>query len=136
MKLQVAMEYLFIVGIVLMFLIPVWVHTTTTQNQASEDLSISYAQAALDKLAATADLVYSQGPPAKVTQNVFVPPSTKSFYTNGKVIILFVSTSSGNSDVWKITKANLVSELPQDEGYYLFTVESINESYVSITYAR
>jgi len=134
MKLQAAMEYLLIAGVVLALLIPIWIHVSTTQNEAAGDLSLSYAQAAADKLREYADMVYSQGPPAKVTTTVYFPSGVESASLANSTVLLKVRTYAGLSDVHAQSRANLTGALPQKEGQFLFTVEAVGQD-VSITYA-
>ena len=134
MKLQIAMEYLIIVGVVLVFLIPIWVYVTVSQNEALGDLSLSYARTAVEKLRSAADMVYSQGAPAKVRQNVYFPSGLEEAALQGSSVVLTVRTYAGLSNVSAVCKGNLTGALPQEEGNYLFTVEAIDHT-VSITYA-
>lgn len=133
MKLQVAMEYLIIVGVVLAFLVPIWAYVTISQNQASGDLSLSYARTAVEKLRSAADMVYSQGSPAKVTLNVYLPPGLEQAALQNASIILSVRTYAGLNSVSAQCKGNLTGSLPQREGNYLFIVKAVDHT-VSITY--
>jgi len=134
MKLQAALEYLLIVGVVLALLIPIWVHVSTSQNEASGDLALSYANAAVGKLREYADMVQAQGPPAKVTAIVYFPSGLESASLVNATILLKVRTYAGLNDVYATSRANLTGALPQKDGNFLFTVEAMGSN-VSITYA-
>ena len=73
MRAQTAMEYLSIVGIVLVFVIPIWAYLITIEQQTSTELSLSYSKNAARQIADASSLVYSQGPPAKLTFQIYIP---------------------------------------------------------------
>ena len=93
MKAQGAFEYMLIVTALLAIMIPVWVYVTNVQYQTNSQLTLSYARNTVEKLVAAADLVYSQGPPAKVNMQVYIPPDVKN--------ITFINTTSQQSEKWK-----------------------------------
>jgi len=135
-KAQVAFEYIVIVGLVMLFLIPLISYISSVQSRASTQLSISYAQNAANKLASQADLVYSQGPPAKVTTSIYIPPgiesSSISSSVNGSTIIFRVRVPNSLTDVAASSNANIIGTLPQTEGNYQIAVEAV-ASHVAIT---
>ncbi len=135
LKLQIAMEYMIIVGVVLAFLVPVWVYVTVSQNEASGDLSLSYARTAVEKMRSLADFVHSQGSPAKATQSIYFPAGLESAVLQNSSIVLTVRTYAGPNTVAAACKGNLTGGLPQKEGHYLFTVEAVGQN-VSITYSQ
>ena len=124
MKAQVALEYMIIVAIVVAFVIPVWAYLSTVQTQTGMELSISYAKNAVKKIADAADLVYSQGPPARINILVYIPASVEyASITNG-TIKLGIRTTAGVSDIFAVSRAELNGTLPTSEGSYWITVEA------------
>jgi uncharacterized protein (UPF0333 family) len=131
MRAQSAFEYLVIIGLVITFLIPVWAYVLGTQQQTTNELSLAYANNAVQKIVDTANLVYSQGPPAKVTLRVYVPNGAEGIYVFDKTLDLKVRTTSGISDVYEtsIARLNLTEGLNQtlsDEGIYVIEIEAID----------
>lgn len=126
MKGQVAFEFLVVVGIVFAFLIPIWLYTNTLQAQSSDDLGTRLAHNALKKITGTADLVGSQGQPARAVLDVAIPKRVASVNITGKTIIMKMETLAGISDVAYTASTNLNGTLPTSEGLYKIYVEARN----------
>ena len=122
---QVAFEYIIIVGLVILFLIPLWSYIADLEGQASSELSISYAQNAVDKIASHADLVYSQGPPAKITSRVYIPTGVTQARILNSTIVLTVRVGASVSDVMAVSIANMTGSVPSAEGNYQLIVEAV-----------
>ena len=129
---QIAFEYMLIVGIVLIFVLPIWAYATSVHQQSSQELSMSYAHNAAEQLADAASLVYSQGPPAKINVRVYIPVGITDAVMNNKTVTFRVGTAAGPSDVYGISAAELNGTLPTGEGTYWFSVEA-RQGYVQIT---
>jgi hypothetical protein len=133
MKAQVAFEYMMIFGLAIAFALPVWLYVSSLQQSTGEELSLTYAQNAVKQITGAADLVYTQGPPAKVRLNVYIPDRVEEASIMGnKTINLKVRTTSGLSDTVSTSVANLSGTIPSSQGSYLIDVESVGE-YVQIT---
>lgn len=133
MKVQVAFEYIIIIAIGLAFIIPIWLYIITVQYQSNVELALSYAKNAVDKIASTADLVYSQGTPAKVRVSVYIPNGVVQSNITNNTIYLTVRVGTQLSDVVAISEAELNGSLPTQEGNYLIDIEA-KADYVQITY--
>ena len=133
MKLQVAMEYLLIIGLVLTFIAPLWIYVTVMRNEASNQLDLSYAKLAVDKLAEAADFVYSQGSGASVTIKLYIPSGVVGGSVGNNTIRLDVLYKSSINNVIAMTQANVSGTLPSNEGLYEVKVVC-NGSYVQISY--
>jgi uncharacterized protein (UPF0333 family) len=129
---QVSFEYLMVFGLALAFAIPVWIYATTMQQSAGEELSLSYTKNAADQITAASDLVYAQGPPAKIRLSVYIPSRVEGINITDKTITLNVSSSAGFSDIFSTSSATMNGTLPSSEGMYRISVES-KGSYVQIS---
>ena len=127
------MEYFVIATMVMMFMIPVWVHITTTQQQVGYELSLSYARNAAKQIADAASLVHSQGAPAKINIKVYIPNGVENVTINDKTLIFKVNRGDYVSDVWYTSSATLQGEdkISTNEGYYYFDIIS-HDTYVEI----
>lgn len=134
LKAQMAMEYMMIVGLVLLFIIPMWVYVTSVQNQASDELSSSYAKNMVNKIADTAELLYSQGPPAKVTLKIYVPGGIESISISNHSINAKLRTVSGLNDIFATSDAQMNGSLPTSSGSYSVLLEAI-DSVVQVSVA-
>jgi len=128
---QVAFEYIVIIMAVMAFILPVWVYVSGMQRDAIYQLSLSYAENTVENIASTANLVYSQGPPAKLTLRVYIPGGVQSTSITGSMIIISMLSGSGETDVWSMSLAELNGSLPTEEGNYIVTLEAIGD-YVQI----
>jgi uncharacterized protein (UPF0333 family) len=129
MRGQSAFEYLIIVSLVITFLIPVWAYVLSTQQSTTDELSLTYADNAVKKIADTASLVYSQGPPAKVTVRLYIPGGVENITVINNTITLRLRTSSGFNDVTDISTARLnltegMESILSEEGIYLIKIEA------------
>jgi len=131
---QVAFEYMIIVGLVLLFLIPLWAYLASVREDTIQEISTSYAESAVNKIASSADLVFSQGPPAKVRTTVYIPSGVSSTNIIDSTIIISVYSGAGISNVSALTIANITGALPTTEGNYQITIEAIDD-YVSVSVA-
>ncbi len=133
MKAQAAIEYFVIAGMVMMFMIPIWVYIVTIQQQTSQELSLSYTRNAAKHIADAASLVHSQGFPAKINIKVYIPDGVTNVSIVNKTIIFHMLTGSLESEVWYTSTAELQGEdnIPVNEGYYYFDIIS-HDTYVEI----
>ncbi len=132
MKAQVSFEFMIVFGLALGFAIPVWLYVSSMQQSAGEELSISYAKNAANQIASAADLVYTQGPPAKVRLNVYIPSRVEEINITEKTINFRMRSSVGFSDIFSSSAANLNGTVSDSEGMRLISVES-KGNYVQIT---
>ena len=127
MKAQSAMEYLSIVGIILVFIIPIWAYMVTLEQQTSVELSLSYAKNTAKRIVEASDLVYSQGPPAKLTFEIYVPMGVQDIIIQNNTILFNVSLGPTFTDVFDTSTATMNGTLSKNEGYYTIEVISIND---------
>ena len=130
MKVQVAFEYMLIVIIALVFMIPIWIYITTIKTETTSELSLTYAKNAVEKIASTADLIYSQGPPAKVQVSVFIPEGIEDYYIVNNTVNYMVLYSNSFTDVFATSRARLNGTLPTVAGNYWIEIKAVeNENY-------
>jgi hypothetical protein len=130
---QSAVEYFIIAAMVMMFMVPIWVYMTTTQQQTSDELAISYAKNTVKQITDAASLVHSQGYPAKINIRVYIPTGLENVTIIGNTLIFKVNTGGTLSEVWYTSSADMQGEdkIPLNEGYYNFDIIS-QDAYVEI----
>ncbi len=128
MKAQAAFEYMLVVMIALSFLVPLWTYSMTVKNEASDELKLSYAKSATETLASAADLVYSQGAPAKVRVTVFIPEGVQEANITNQTIMLRVAYTGGNTGVFSISRARLNGTIPTRRGTYWMEVRAVENA--------
>jgi uncharacterized protein (UPF0333 family) len=132
MKSQVAVEYLIIVSVAFMILIPTILYLNQTFTGYNDDNKLSKASETVKKIGQTADWVYSQGPPAKQTIEIFIPKDLEEISLNNKTVLFKVRTSAGVSDVFYESVAPLNGTLPSNSGYYFISLTAF-QNYVNIS---
>lgn len=130
MKAQIAVEYLIIVGVALMILLPMSLYLNQSLMGYRDDTKLSKAWNTVKKLGQNADWVHSQGPPAKVTVEIYVPEDVEEVSLDNKMILYRVRTSAGISDVFYDTVPDLNGSLPMGSQYYFISVTAINQTHV------
>ncbi|MBI2675303.1 MAG: hypothetical protein HYX24_02505 [Candidatus Aenigmarchaeota archaeon] len=134
MKGQAATEMLAIVALVLAFLIPVWYYVSTLQASTAAELTQSYAESAVSRLAKAADSVFSQGKPAKIRMDVYIPKGVENISINGRNIIVALRTGQSISNFSETSISPLNGSLPTREGTYKVSVEAF-DNVVQISYS-
>ena len=70
------MEYLIVLTIIMLLLLPIWVYISSSTTQSSFQLRVAKAKFAATRIADAADFVFVQGPPAKTEVFVDLPEGT------------------------------------------------------------
>ena len=118
MKAQVSVEYLVILGVSFLILIPFFLYGNQSMVAARDNLRVSMVKNAVEKIGQSADWVYSQGSPAKVTVMVYIPEQVEAVSIHNHEINFRVRTTAGVTDVFYITKGNVSGNIPNSQGYY------------------
>ena len=124
MKAQVAMEYMIIVSFALMILIPYFIYLQELSQNVDEGNTLTAASDSVNRIGQTADWVYSQGEPAKQEIFVYIPKNVVNMSFINKTINWRVKTTSGLSDVYYNSVANLVGSFPSSPGYYNLLIQA------------
>ena len=129
MRGQSAFEYLVIISMVITFLVPVWAYVLATQQNTSDELSLAYANNAVQKIVDISNLVYSQGPPAKVTIRIYMPGGIEELIIIDKTIDIKLRSNSGISDIYETSTGTLnftenLNETLSEEGIYILKIEA------------
>ena len=128
---QAAFEYLVIVVVVMAFIIPIWAYASGFQQDAQSQLEASYAQNAVRQIADAASLVYSQGPPARMDIQIFIPEGLQSILFINRTVIFRQAVGSSTNDIYEVSMAPLNGSLPLYQGTYWVTVKAM-EGYVQV----
>ncbi|UCD03064.1 MAG: hypothetical protein JSV63_00295 [Candidatus Aenigmatarchaeota archaeon] len=126
MKAQAAFEYMLVVILVLAFLVPLWTYMLSVNKEASDELSLSYAKNAVESITSAADLVYSQGPPAKVRITVFIPDGVEEVNITNRTVNFRVAFSAGVTGIFALSRARLNGTIPTKRGTYWLEIEAID----------
>ena len=125
MKAQIATEYLIIIAFALMILVPYTIYLTSVSHNFSQDNSINMASNSIRKIGQNADWVYSQGVPSRLEISVIVPENVENITISGKNIVWKIRTSSGITDIYYNSIANLTGSITTNPGYYNVLIQAV-----------
>ena len=131
MKAQAAVEFLIIVSVALMIILPVTLYINQSFIGYKDDTKISLAKNTVKKLGEGVDWVFSQGPPAKLTLEIYIPDDVYNISLEDKTILFKIKTSAGVTDVFYETVPPLNGSLPITGGYYFVSLTAYT-NYVNI----
>ncbi len=103
-------------GLAIAIILPLWLYVNSSLGNTREELDVTHAKVAVNKLKDAADSVYVQGSPASIYLDVDMPTNVESSSISGREITIKVYTASGVSDVYAVTLANLTGSLPDRPG--------------------
>jgi len=124
LKAQSAVEYVVIVGIALIILIPLWLNVNTQMGIVRTELQSTYAQQAVAKIRGAADAVYVQGQPAQFTILVNFPDNVRNVTVSGNEISMRLTTSAGDTDAVAITLGPVTGNLSTSVGTHRVLVKA------------
>jgi uncharacterized protein (UPF0333 family) len=105
MKGQTAFEYLLLFSLVLAILAFLTYYAQDMTERNREEIIMSNAVIAVNKIAEAADIVYTQGKPSQITLSVYIPEKVYSIEFSNKMMIMRINVSSGSSDIFATSKA-------------------------------
>lgn len=119
-KAQVALEYLMVVGLVVLLLTPFWIYISLYSSDIEFSFKTEYARTAVNRITDAADFVHVQGIPAKVRLKIYFPKGIDSVSVNGNK----VSITLLDNTIYSESIADLAGDLPITEGYHYITIKS------------
>ncbi len=125
MRSQASLEFFIIVSLVLLMLYPLWITLFSSVTGQQEELRVSYARTAVERVRQAADLVYVQGEPAQVSVRVYIPEGVENYTLSGEVIELNVRNRAGITDIVAFSNGNMTGELPTTAGYHTLRIKAV-----------
>jgi len=132
MRGQAAFEYLIMFSIVLTILAILTYYAQDMTERNREEIIISNAVIAVNKIAEASNIVYTQGKPSQITLSVYIPEKVYSIEFSNRMMIMRINVSSGSSDIFAITKAPLQGSISTTSGTKRIRIKA-EGSYVNIT---
>jgi hypothetical protein len=131
MRGEVAVEYMIVISLALIFLIPLSIYLGRSLIGYEESARISQARDVIVKLGESANWVWSQGSPAKLTLDVCIPEGVEKVVLDN-IILFRLRTSTGVSDVYYYTIPQLNGTIPTKAGCYKLSLIA-EEEFVNVT---
>ena len=126
---QISFEYIVLLGLLLIILIPIFYYTSI---YTSQNVKISKAEDLVTSLAKAADEVYASSPGTKKYVWIDVPNGVSSSLVNLSEINLKVNIFGKDSDVTAITRSTVTGTIPIAKGNYRIPVELLDSGVVLI----
>ncbi len=130
---QVAVEYLIMLGIVLLVFSVMWGRVSQVAQLTRINVRISNAETYLEKLKTNIDLVNFYGEPTKIEMIAYVPDGISFVNLSNNEIILGVETTAGQTIMGVKTRANLSGILPYKRGTYRVLIKAVGDE-VNLSY--
>ena len=127
---QAAIEYVILVGTLMIFLIPIVYYSL---NESSYRLKLNQVDNAVKRLAKVADVVYAFGPGAQDVVVITLPHGVESSSVANYSINLKVSALGGLSDYGYTTISNVSGSIPTAPGTYRILVQHLSAGYVNLS---
>ena len=132
MKSQISIEYILILGFLILVTLPLIYYGISTANKETYDTNTAKM---LKEIAIKADKVYALGPGNIEIYRVTVPSNTIDFkIQDNHDIVLTVKLKNSNLDYFSTTTANLTGILPTTPGTYSLRMESYDNATVGFTF--
>jgi len=134
-KAQAAMEYMVLTGFTLLILGILLVAAYAKISQSEKHLDIDSAERAVSELKRAADFVYLHGHPTRLTVSVYLPQDidVSQSYVDNNTINIAMRAGGSYTDVWRRSRGEVFGEIPSNEGYYVFVVESTESGQIDIS---
>lgn len=128
-KAQASIEYVLLIGILLMIVIPLFYYAT---EKSSTNIRLSQAEDVVVSLAQAAEQVYALGPGSKVYVWVVIPSGVQSTNVTGSEISLTMGIYGNTSDITALTKAPVTGNITTKRGTQRIPVEFLESGIVLI----
>jgi hypothetical protein len=131
-KAQAVMEYMILVGFLVIITIPLILVYNTQYKGTSMQIVTNQADQIGQKIADTAESIYSLGQPSKTTIKVYMPQQIKNITIENNEIIFSIDAGKGAGEVVKMSNVPISGTLKSNAGLHYITVQSAG-SYVNIS---
>lgn len=130
-KSQSSLEFLIIVMLGIVFLIPITNYIAIYQITYRDTYKINAAKDVTETLSQAADNIFLQGYPAGITLNINMPAGIYDSSISERTIQLKVQISSGVTDVFSFSKEDVKGSLPKSQGLHKILIKN-EKTFVSI----
>ena len=127
---QAAMEYIILIGVLFIFLIPIVYYSFT---ESSTSIKASQLDNAVKRMAKAADAVYGLGPGAQDIVVITLPFGVEEAVIGNHSINLRTSTFGGINDVNAVTIGEVNGSIPIQPGTYRILIKHLSEGYVNLS---
>ncbi len=133
---QVSMEFLGIMGFILLLMIPLLAIFITQSGELQDEVSMKQSLQVARSIADSAESVYYLGAPSKTRIKVYIPEKVTNMTINGREIIFHVDTINGPREIFWTSEVNMSGSIDPEPGIHHISVQAIDSlsgAYVSIS---
>jgi len=135
MRAQVSVEFLIIIGMIMILILPVIIYAFSILNVENQDrINSVKAETAIDRIAYTIDSVGSAGIGSALYTNIFVS-SVDNVSVEKNEIKFTINTIDGPVEIYRITQYNLTSDGSLSKikvGEYKLLINATNSTTVNV----
>jgi uncharacterized protein (UPF0333 family) len=125
-KSQVSLEYVVIVAFGILVAGMLWIYASSNIDSSRWEIQLSYAKNTVNQIASAADMVYLQGPPAKIYIYPNFPDNTAKTDISGNKITIQLSWVDGSlRNVSASSISNLNGSLSPAYGTHKILVQAV-----------
>ncbi|MBT4631146.1 class III signal peptide-containing protein [Candidatus Woesearchaeota archaeon] len=126
---QAAMEYLILVGVLLVVLVPLFNYISYYTGQ---NIKIDRLDDAVQTLGKTADSLYALGPGNKDYVWITLPSGIIRTDVSLNEILIVTNVFGEESDFYYITKGTVIGSIPNDKGTFKMELEVLETGEIQI----
>ncbi|MBI4399211.1 class III signal peptide-containing protein [Candidatus Micrarchaeota archaeon] len=130
MKGQLSIEYIVIIGLVLIILMPI-VYLSWQYSQSTSQTT--QVQSSLNTIIEASNLVYSQGPGARTRVLIYFPNNVNSTRIQGREVNIQLLVPGGTTDVFGLANGNLTGNISTRSGQHVLRIEMLANATVNIS---
>jgi uncharacterized protein (UPF0333 family) len=126
---QASLEQLFVTALGITF---VGIMFFLSVTMSGDTIRSVQASDTVERLAKTADLVYAMGPGSRMSTEVLIPDNIRAVNISSNRILIRISLTGGDSDIFAYSKAQLNGTLTRNPGRHTVYFSVDNSSIVQI----
>ena len=124
MKSQISVEYLMVMGFVVLLTVPLIIIYYNFTSDSSYEIITSQVFQIATKIVDAAESVYFLGSPSQTTIKVYIPAQIAGASLDNKEVLFNITTRSGNSEIVQVSSVDLTGELPITQGLHTITLKA------------
>lgn len=130
---QAAIEYLALVGFILLLTGPLLIEAQRSANGLQDSTRQLQVNNLLNSVEEAATLVYSGGEPTRVTFEVTVPDDVTQTNVTQNYVHVRLQGREGPQEYYRLLPFNVTGSIPVEQGRYAMVAEAVGRTNVSIT---
>ncbi len=128
---QVSIEFMVVVGLMLLVLVPLIIAYYENTRASSNTIQSEQLDKVAKEITDTAETVYYMGEPSKITIQAYIPHGVESVSISNNEIVFKVVRGDNTSDIVSVSKVNISGSISNSEGIHNIILEA-KEGYVEI----